>query len=172
MPAKRMKAAVGSTLKVIGRRSAMVSAGPSPGRTPIAVPSVVPTRHHSRLIGVSATAKPLRSCEKASMSAALGAYHPFDRVLDQPGPDIDAKRLGEADIRNEGEGCTDQGIAHDCPGAESARHADEQDHRRDGEPGPGNQENVEHQPGDDPEQRLSIRRNLLLFRGLPAPLYG
>ena len=92
-----MKAAVGSTLKVIGSSSAMVSAGPSPGSTPIAVPSVAPTRHHSRLIGVSATAKPLRSCEKASMSAALGAYHPFDCVLDQPGADIDAERLGEAE---------------------------------------------------------------------------
>ena len=59
MPANRMKAAVGSTLKVIGSSSAMVSAGPRPGSTPIAVPSVVPTRHHIRLIGVSATAKPL-----------------------------------------------------------------------------------------------------------------
>src|SRR5262245_58316602 len=71
MPAKRMNAAVGSTLKVIGKSSAMVSAGPRPGRTPIAVPSVVPTRHHTRFIGVSATEKPLRSCEKASTATAL-----------------------------------------------------------------------------------------------------
>src|SRR3954462_10812172 len=113
MPANRMKAAVGSTLKVMGKSSAFVSAGPSPGRTPIAVPSVVPTRHHMRLIGVRATAKPLRSCEKASMSAPLGAYPSFDRVLDQPGSDIDAERLGEADIGNEGESGADQGIAHD-----------------------------------------------------------
>src|SRR5207342_3722109 len=168
MPANKMKAAVGSTLKVIGRSSAIVSAGPSPGRTPIAVPSVVPTRHHIRLIGVSATAKPLRSCEKASMSAALGTYHPFDRVLDQPGSDIDAERLGEADIGNEGEGCADQGIAHDRLGAEPARHAYEQDHRCDGEPGGGDQKNVEDEPGDDPEQRHPIRRDLLLFRGLPT----
>src|SRR3981081_4526187 len=151
MPAKRMKAAVGSTLKVIGKRSAMVSAGPSPGRTPIAVPSVVPTRHHRRLIGVSATAKPLRSCEKVSMSAALAAYHSFDCVLDQPGSNIDAERLGEADIGDEGEGCSDQGIAHDCLGAEPARHADEQDHRCDGEPGRGDQKNIEDEPGDHPE---------------------
>src|SRR6476646_9588552 len=141
MPANRMKAAVGSTLNVIGRSSAIVSAGPSPGRTPIAVPSVVPTRHHIRLIGVSATAKPLRSCEKASMSAALGTYHPFDRVLDQPGSDIDAARLG----------------------AEPARHAYEQDHRCDGEPGGGDQKDVEDEPGDDPEQRRLILRDLLLL---------
>src|SRR6185295_11306713 len=137
-----MKAAVGSTLKVIGRSSAMVSAGPSPGRTPIAVPSVVPTRHHIRLTGVSATTKPLRSCAKASMSAALGTDDSFDRVLDQTGSDIDAERFGEADIGNEGEGRSDQGIAHDGLGAEPARHADEQDHRRDGEPGGGDQQDV------------------------------
>src|SRR6185369_12273105 len=96
MPAKRMKAAVGSTLKVIGSSSAMVSAGPSPGRTPIAVPSVVPTRHHIRLVGVSAIAKPLRSCENASMSGVSpDPQHALDRVLDQPCADIDAEGPGE-----------------------------------------------------------------------------
>src|SRR5262245_62428930 len=135
MPAKRIKAEVGSTLKVIGSRSAMVSAGPSPGSTPIAVPSVVPTRHHSRFIGVSATAKPLRSCENASMSAALplDAEDALDRILDDARADIDAERLGEAEISHEGEGRADQAVAHDRLGAETARHADEQDHRRDGE---------------------------------------
>src|SRR5262245_52551961 len=107
MPAKRMNAAVGSTLKVIGNSKAMVSAGPSPGRTPMAVPSVVPTRHHRRFIGVSATAKPLRSCWKASMSTALDADHPFDRALDQTGTDIDAERRGEAKIGDKGEGRAD-----------------------------------------------------------------
>src|SRR3989442_7689858 len=98
MPAKRMNAAVGSTLKVIGRSSAMVSAGPRPGSTPIAVPSVVPTRHQTRFVGVSAIAKPLSSCENASMSAALpDAQHALDRVLDPPGADIDAERPGETE---------------------------------------------------------------------------
>src|SRR6266851_5076405 len=109
-----MKAAVGSTLKVIGSSSAMVSAGPSPGRTPIAVPSVVPTRHHTRLAGVSATAKPLRSCEKASMSRPLlDAEDAFDRVLDQSGADIDAERLGKTEISHQREGGSDRGVAHD-----------------------------------------------------------
>src|ERR1700730_3559398 len=115
MPAKRMNAAVGSTLKVIGKSSARVSAGPRPGRTPIAVPSVVPTRHHRRFIGVSATAKPLRSCEKASISAsisaALHADQPFDRGLEQAGTDIDAERRGEAEIGDERESRADQGVA-------------------------------------------------------------
>src|ERR671935_1628459 len=101
MPANRMNAAVDSALKVIGSSKAMVSAGPSPGRTPIAVPSVVPRRHHRRFIGVSATAKPLRSCEKASMSTALHADHPFDRALERAGTDIDAERGGKAEIGDE-----------------------------------------------------------------------
>src|SRR5215813_7193965 len=144
MPANRMKAEVGSTLKVIGRRSAMVSAGPSPGSTPIAVPSVVPTRHHSRFIGVSATAKPLRSCENASMSAALplDADGALDRILDDARADIDAEGLREAE--------GDQGVTHDRLRAEAARHADEQDHGGHGEARRADQENIEHEPGGDP----------------------
>src|SRR4029453_6929136 len=147
MPAKRMKAEVGSTLKVIGRSSAMVSAGPSPGSTPIAVPSVVPTRHQSRFIGVSATAKPLRSCENASMSAALPlrADDAFDRVLDDARADIDAEGLGEAEISDKRERRAEGGIAHDRLGAEAARPANEQDARGDGEAGPADEQNVEHQ---------------------------
>ena len=53
-----MKAPVGSSLAVTGSSSAMVSAGPMPGRMPISVPSVTPTSDHNRLIGVSAVAKP------------------------------------------------------------------------------------------------------------------
>src|SRR5499433_2653282 len=172
MPAKRMNAAVGSTLKVIGKSSAMVSAGPRPGRTPIAVPSVVPTRHHKRFIGVSATEKPLRSWEKASMSAALHADQPFDRGLERAGTDIDAERRGEAEIGDEGECRADQGVAHDRFGAEAARHADEQDDRSDGESRRADQDDVEHEPGKDPEQRRSIRRDALLLLGLPAALPG
>src|SRR5262249_41973635 len=170
MPAKRMNAAVGSTLKVIGKSSAMVSAGPRPGRTPIAVPSVVPTRHHTRFIGVSATEKPLRSCEKASTSAALHADHAFDRALEPAGTDIDAERGGEAEIGDEGESRADQGVAHDRIGAEAARHADEQDDRSDGEPRRADQEDVEHEPANDPEQRRSIRHDALLLLGWSAAL--
>src|SRR4029450_6350256 len=123
MPANKMKAEVGSTLKVIGRSSAMVSAGPRPGSTPMGVPSVVPTRHHRRFIGVSATAKPLRSCENASMSAALplDAEDALDRILDDARPDIDAQRLGEAKISDEREDGGDHGVAHDRLRAEAAR---------------------------------------------------
>src|SRR5262245_53489658 len=150
MPAKRMKAAVGSTLNVIGNSSAMVSAGPSPGRTPIAVPNVVPTRHHRRLIGVSATAKPLRSCGKASMSAALDAEHPLHGALERTRADIDAEGRGETEIGDERESRADQGVAHDCVRSEATRHAHEYNDRSDGESSRADQGYVEHEPGEDP----------------------
>src|SRR5262245_57169438 len=127
MPANRMNAAVGSTLKVIGRSSAMVSAGPRPGSTPMAVPSVVPTRHHTRLIGVSATANPCISWEKASMSDAPQPQHALDGVFEQPRTDVDAERLREAEIGDQREGRANAGIPQDRFGAEAARNANEQD---------------------------------------------
>src|SRR5882724_9663694 len=154
MPANRMKAAVGSTLKVIGRSSAMVSAGPRPGSTPIAVPSVVPTRHHIRLTGVSATAKPLRSWAKASMSRPLSkAEGALDRGLDDAGADIDAERLGEAEIGHQCERRADSGVAHDRLRAEAARDADEENDRGDREAGIADEQDVEHETGRDPHER-------------------
>src|SRR5262249_60978464 len=132
MPANRMNAGVDSTLKVIGNSKAMVSAGPSPGRTPIAVPKVVPTRHHRRFIGVSATAKPLRSSENASISTALHPEQALDRALDETRADIDAERRGEAEIGNQREGRADQSIAHGVLGSEAARTANEENDRCDG----------------------------------------
>jgi hypothetical protein len=53
-----ISAAIGDRLKVIGSSIAMVATGPTPGRTPISVPSSTPIRHISRLNGDSATPKP------------------------------------------------------------------------------------------------------------------
>src|SRR5690349_20437943 len=129
MPANRMNTEVGSTLKVIGRRSAMVSAGPRPGSTPIAVPSVVPTRHHSRFFHVSAMTKPFIRFENASMSRPReqsddAIDHPADerveRILDQARADVDAERLGKSEIGDQREGGADRGVAHDRGRAETA----------------------------------------------------
>src|SRR4051794_36309481 len=110
-----MKAAVGSTLKVIGSSSAIVSAGPRPGSTPMAVPSVVPTRHHIRLVGVSATAKPFISWPKASILAACHAEEAVQEILHQAGADIDAERLGKTEIGDERKDSANQCIAYDPP---------------------------------------------------------
>src|SRR3979411_360496 len=173
MPANRMKAAVGSTLKVIGSNSAMVSAGPSPGSTPNAVPSVVPTRHHTRFIGVSATAKPLSSWWKASISRTFlrtlpEAEDALDLGFDDAGPDIDAERLGEAEIGHQREGGSDRGIAHDRLRTEAARHASEENDRRYREPGAGDEQDIENETGGDPEQRRTVGRDRLLLLRAPA----
>jgi hypothetical protein len=47
-------------VNVAGSRSATVSAGPMPGSTPTAVPSVAPTNAQNRLPGDSAAEKPSR----------------------------------------------------------------------------------------------------------------
>src|SRR3712207_7693499 len=70
-----MNAPVAETLKVIGSSSAMVSAGPMPGRTPIAVPRKQPSSAQPRLASVSAPANPVASPCQASM-AASGAPPP------------------------------------------------------------------------------------------------
>ena len=53
-----------------GSSSATVSAGPMPGSTPMAVPTVTPSADQNRLIGVSATAKPWPSAASVSMVSA------------------------------------------------------------------------------------------------------
>src|SRR5688572_1580651 len=71
MPANMMNAAVGSSEYVTGRSSATVSAGPIPGNTPTAVPSVTPASAQSRLRGASATANPSTSALRASIHMVL-----------------------------------------------------------------------------------------------------
>ncbi len=53
-----MNADVGSRPNVTGSSTATVSAGPMPGSTPIAVPSVVPRKAQNRFVADSAPAKP------------------------------------------------------------------------------------------------------------------
>ena len=58
IPASMIIAPVGSSPYVIGSSRATVMAGPIPGSTPTAVPTVTPISASSRLIGVAAVAKP------------------------------------------------------------------------------------------------------------------
>ena len=66
-----MNAPVGFICVVTGRRRAIVSAGPMPGRTPIAVPRTEPTNAQKRFSGESATTKPWASWWRASTLATL-----------------------------------------------------------------------------------------------------
>src|SRR5215510_7120282 len=72
MPASMMIAPAGFMLKVSGKSIAIVAGGPSPGRMPTTVPRNTPTKHHSRFVGASATAKP---CSKPETMSTLEAQH-------------------------------------------------------------------------------------------------
>src|SRR4051794_2535907 len=89
MPANMIINAVGSTCEVRGSSIATVSAGPMPGSTPTAVPTMQPTKAHSRLIGVPAVAKPCRSWVQMSMDVSSDPA-----ALDQ-GRQRHAEHLGE-----------------------------------------------------------------------------
>jgi hypothetical protein len=69
MPPNMMKALIGSRLKVTGSSTATVMAGPMPGNTPIAVPSVAPTKAHRRLLRANALTKPPPSACRVSSTA-------------------------------------------------------------------------------------------------------
>lgn len=70
MPANIINALVGSTFAVIGSNTATVSAGPIPGRTPMAVPRKQPINPHIKLIGVRAAMKPFKRLLKISIMAS------------------------------------------------------------------------------------------------------
>ena len=103
----------------------MVSAGPSPGSTPIAVPSVVPTRHHIRLMGEKATENPCaRWRERVHGVGPQRADARIDTVfsfLDEAGADVDAERLGEAEIGGERQHQSDQRVGQRPAAAEAVR---------------------------------------------------
>jgi hypothetical protein len=55
--------------RLTGRRSATVSAGPMPGITPTAVPSITPTSANIRFIGCSAVPSPSIRRRRVSMAS-------------------------------------------------------------------------------------------------------
>jgi hypothetical protein len=58
MPASMISAPTGGRPKVIGKSMVMVAIGPTPGKTPISVPTRQPTKASPMLWGESATEKP------------------------------------------------------------------------------------------------------------------
>src|SRR5687767_12413736 len=83
MPPNMMNALSGSSVKVTGSSNATVKAGPMPGRTPTAVPSVTPANAHKRCGTVSAARKPsARACSvsmriyKVCVICAICGLHP------------------------------------------------------------------------------------------------
>src|SRR5688572_13847773 len=69
MPASMMSAAIGLRLKVIGSSIAIVATGPTPGSTPMSVPSITPMSAYSRCIGETATENPSSKLFRISIGA-------------------------------------------------------------------------------------------------------
>jgi len=66
-----MIAGVGLSLKVMGIRIAVPAAGPRPGKTPIRVPKMQPTKAKRRFCRERATEKPIISCCRLSKTDLL-----------------------------------------------------------------------------------------------------
>ena len=89
-----------------GSSTATVSAGPMPGSTPTAVPSVTPTSAHTRFASVSALAKPTpqrveRAHQRGSQSSSRREHAGRQRQLQhaseqEVGADRDARRAHAA----------------------------------------------------------------------------
>ena len=68
MPASMISAPTGGNPKVIGSNMAIVATGPTPGKTPISVPTSAPMRQNNMFIGESATEKPCARLRKRSIA--------------------------------------------------------------------------------------------------------
>src|SRR5262245_63559888 len=102
-----MKAAVGSRWDVSGSSSAMVSAGPMPGRMPMAVPSVTPSSAQPRLARVRAVANPWSSAFSVCM-AAPSRSGPLDQTGQNARRQLQVQPDGESDIDDDGEEHSDK----------------------------------------------------------------
>src|SRR5689334_14200088 len=80
MPASMIRAPTGLRLNVIGSSMAIVATEPTPGSTPISVPSRQPISAKNRCFSVSATPKPRIRLWKTSIAASLVDRAVFDEV--------------------------------------------------------------------------------------------
>src|SRR5574342_747293 len=82
MQVSRMIAEVGGIVNVSGNRIATPFAPPSPGSTPMIVPSTMPTTAMTRLNGVMATWKPRSRCSMPAMAPSV-SQPSLERTLRQ-----------------------------------------------------------------------------------------
>src|SRR6185436_21176099 len=109
MPANMISAQVGSSFAVSGSSIATVSAGPTPGSTPMNVPSVTPMKPHSRFIGCSAIPKPCSSASSASMRLDSGGAQ---KRREPAGGQADVEQFHEEHEYRERKHECDRDVAH------------------------------------------------------------
>src|SRR3990172_3286881 len=152
MPANMMSAPVGSSFTVSGSSIATVSAGPTPGSTPTAVPSVTPMNPHSRLSGFSATSKPESSALKVSTSDSRAAEQRREPARGQ----IHVEEFHEEQEHHQGNGAAEREIACDARAAETARDAREQQGAGDHEAGVADQCHVRAEACSHPNESRRV----------------
>src|SRR5947207_4857275 len=150
MPASMMSAPTGLRLNVIGSSIAIVATGPMPGSTPIRVPSRQPISAKNKLIGVTATPKPMIRLWKIWSIVASSA-----EIL---GPDREGQRQALHENKHREEDEDDEEDDHFLPlELVAARRADEhQRRRRDHEAERLHQIAVGDRGGRDEHDRLRI----------------
>src|SRR5688500_3097519 len=128
MPASMIKAPVGSRPYVIGSSRATVIAGPIPGRTPTAVPTITPMRARSRLSGVAAVAKPSSRNWRFSISqrSAVRSGTSEDALQDS-GRQAHDEADGEAVEGAQGQGRADHEVPDEVSAAQRDRRAVEEE---------------------------------------------
>src|SRR3970282_2241299 len=129
-----MKAEVGSRENVTGRSSATVKAGPMPGSTPTAVPSVTPASAHARWGSVIAFAKPSASAARIS---DIRYYLPTTNhqlpTSKYPARKLQIEHAAEEQVRANGDRQGKQRVAQWMARIEGARDKPEQRRRCDNE---------------------------------------
>src|SRR5918998_2926649 len=137
MPANMMMEPAGSSLKVIGRSSATVSAGPMPGSTPTAVPRRTPMSAKSRFIGWMATVRPWGRETKASMAAS-------DQAFEGPRRQGQGQELREEDMHHDRDAQADEEIDHEGAAPERRGGGGKQQRRSDHEAAADADEHDQH----------------------------
>src|SRR3972149_4138325 len=149
MPANMRKLAVGARLYVTGRRRATVSAGPTRGRTPTAVPGTAPRKANARLVGLRATPNPWPRAARVSTGLP-----PVERAPRQGDPEPERKDQIDRHAQEK----SDEGVAAPPPRAEPPGGQDEDERGGEGGAERLQERNREGEARQDPGQSAALDR--------------
>src|SRR5919108_3570868 len=158
MPASMMSAPTGSTPKVIGRSIVIVAIGPTPGSTPMSVPTRQPMKARKTFCSDSAVENPSARLAKRSVIRRPSEHH--DARDDQDGDRQVERVLEEADAERRDHHGEDEDLPE--PGLRRGGGADERDEgprqdepdgadrRREGEDAEADEERAAQRPALEP----------------------